>query len=477
MPLGIQILMGGVIKVSIQPNMMRLIDEVRDGKLDHALTKPEDAQVLVSVREVRIWQVVDLVHGARRPRRRAVPHHDGCRPPRRAGVRRRAPRSVRLMIYCFWLVIATGAFWVVNMWHVADLFDGVFQTGRWPVGIYPGWLRYSVTFLVPVAFAVTVPAQAVTSRLEWQTLRARRGVRRRAVRIRLAGSGASGSGATRARRHDGHWRADLALRPRCALVGRVQPRRARDRLLPALRRGRPAGARRRLRHRSAADPVCSRPGLDVDGCDISPDMLERCRERAEQEGLAPKLYAQAVHELDLPRSYRTIVFCGGFGLGGRREHDVEGLRRLYEHLEPGGTLVLDNEAPYADSHLWPLLAARRPGRAAASVARAGRPSRRLGRRRVRPALAGRRPRSAVPARHDRDARLDVARRRARGRGGAPPRADDVLHARGAVSCSSRRGSSTSSSAPATRTGRRPPTTTSSSSSRGSRSLARLPRSV
>jgi len=27
-----------------------------------------------------------------------------------------------------------------------------------------------VTFLVPIAFAVTVPAQAVTSRLEWQTL-------------------------------------------------------------------------------------------------------------------------------------------------------------------------------------------------------------------------------------------------------------------------------------------------------------------
>ena len=73
------------------------------------------------------------------------------------------------MIYSFWLVIATGAFWVVNMWHVADLFDGVFQTGRWPIGIYPGWLRYSVTFLVPVAFAVTVPAQAVTSRLQWQT--------------------------------------------------------------------------------------------------------------------------------------------------------------------------------------------------------------------------------------------------------------------------------------------------------------------
>ncbi len=94
-------------------------------------------------------------------------------------------------------------------------------------------------------------------------------------------------------------------------------------------------------------------GLDVDGSDISPDMLERVRERCEREGLsAPNLYAQAMHKLDLPRRYRTIIVCGAFGLGGRREHDVEGLRRLYEHLEPGGTLVLDNEVPYAQKFLW-----------------------------------------------------------------------------------------------------------------------------
>jgi ABC-2 type transport system permease protein len=56
------------------------------------------------------------------------------------------------------------------MWTVVELFDGIYLTGRFPVGIYPGWLRYSVTFLVPIAFAVTVPAEAVTSRLEWETL-------------------------------------------------------------------------------------------------------------------------------------------------------------------------------------------------------------------------------------------------------------------------------------------------------------------
>src|SRR5215208_1004442 len=96
-------------------------------------------------------------------------------------------------------------------------------------------------------------------------------------------------------------------------------------------------------------------GLDVDGSDISPDMLELCRDRAVGEGLPPpNLYAQAMHELELPRRYRTIVVCGGFGLGGDREQDEEGLRRLHQHLERGGTLMLDNEVPYANARRWRL---------------------------------------------------------------------------------------------------------------------------
>jgi SAM-dependent methyltransferase len=95
-----------------------------------------------------------------------------------------------------------------------------------------------------------------------------------------------------------------------------------------------------------------RDGLDVDGCDISPDMLARCREAAELEGLSPNLYAQAIHDLELPRRYRTIFMCGALGLGSTREQDAEAFRRFYDHLEPGGTLVLDNEVPYADAALW-----------------------------------------------------------------------------------------------------------------------------
>lgn len=95
-------------------------------------------------------------------------------------------------------------------------------------------------------------------------------------------------------------------------------------------------------------------GLDVDGCDVSSDMLARCRERAEREGLNPHLYQQALHELDLPRTYQTIIVCGVFGIGVSRQQDFLALQRIYHHLNPGGVLLLDNESPYADAQEWQL---------------------------------------------------------------------------------------------------------------------------
>jgi SAM-dependent methyltransferase len=96
-----------------------------------------------------------------------------------------------------------------------------------------------------------------------------------------------------------------------------------------------------------------RTGLDVDGCDVSADMIELCRAKATREGLSPTLFVQSMHELEPLRQYRTIFLCGAFGLGSTREQDFEALLRFKEYLEPGGTLLLDIEVPYADSSQWP----------------------------------------------------------------------------------------------------------------------------
>jgi ABC-2 type transport system permease protein len=167
--MGIQILLGGVIRMSIQPNMQRVMEEVRDGKLDFALTKPEDSQLLVSVRDVRIWRSVDVLAGAL-VLAYGIGDVAGGVDVRDAALFAAMLAVGALTIYCFWLFITTSAFWIVSTWTIIELFDGVYQTGRFPVSIYPGWLRFGVTFLVPIAFAITVPAEAVTSRLEWSTV-------------------------------------------------------------------------------------------------------------------------------------------------------------------------------------------------------------------------------------------------------------------------------------------------------------------
>jgi SAM-dependent methyltransferase len=95
-----------------------------------------------------------------------------------------------------------------------------------------------------------------------------------------------------------------------------------------------------------------RAGLDVDGCDVSADMVAMCRDRARRGGLDPTLLVQPLHALDPPRRYRTIVVCGVFGLGSTRQQDQEALGRIRAALEPGGTLLLDNEVPYANARLW-----------------------------------------------------------------------------------------------------------------------------
>lgn len=93
-------------------------------------------------------------------------------------------------------------------------------------------------------------------------------------------------------------------------------------------------------------------GLEVEGCDVSADMLARCRARAGAEGVSVTLHRQAAQELDLPRRYRSAIMCGVLGLGSVRAHDQEALRRVYAHLEPGGTLLLDHHLPYASEEEW-----------------------------------------------------------------------------------------------------------------------------
>lgn len=162
--LGVYFLVGGAINLVIQPSMQRLMEDVRQGTLDFTLTKPRDTQLLISVRQMQIWKLVDMVLGC------GILLFALIRLAHAVGAREAGGFVLSLLaggaiVYSFWLILATCCFWFVRVDNILHIFEGMYEAGRWPVTIYPGALRWALTFLVPVAFAVTVPAEALTGRL------------------------------------------------------------------------------------------------------------------------------------------------------------------------------------------------------------------------------------------------------------------------------------------------------------------------
>ena len=166
--MGVFTLIGGIVHAVIQPNMTRLMQDVQDGTFDFVLTKPVGAQLFASARAVQLWQGVDIVSGLVVTIVAVVQLGGQVTAGAVAAFAGLLIIGV-VIIYCFWMLLTTTAFWVVQIDQIVELFDGVFQAGRWPIGIYPRWLRIGLTFVVPIGFAVTVPAQALTHRLSLGT--------------------------------------------------------------------------------------------------------------------------------------------------------------------------------------------------------------------------------------------------------------------------------------------------------------------
>lgn len=163
--LGVYYVISGLIRAAIQPAMERLMEDVRNGTLDYVLTKPGDSLVLVSVRATAVWRLIDVGLGM------AVIAYAVTRGDIRAGAMETGAFVVGLIaaaviVWSFMVILATMSFWFVRLENILVIFQSMYEAGKWPVSIYPGWLRAVLTFVVPVAFAVTVPAGTLGGRTD-----------------------------------------------------------------------------------------------------------------------------------------------------------------------------------------------------------------------------------------------------------------------------------------------------------------------
>jgi ubiquinone/menaquinone biosynthesis C-methylase UbiE len=82
-------------------------------------------------------------------------------------------------------------------------------------------------------------------------------------------------------------------------------------------------------------------GIDIDGVDISPDMLALCQGKASSLGLTPRLYEGSMEDMKLPRSYQTIMVpSSSFQLLLDPIQARRAMENFFAHLLPGGTLVM-----------------------------------------------------------------------------------------------------------------------------------------
>jgi ABC-2 type transport system permease protein len=166
---GVYFFTGGIIGLVIQPGLQQFIESVRDGTFDFTLTKPEDAQFIISIYQLDVWRLIDIVMGIGILVYSLVKLGE-------VTTGKQAAEFIGMLVaggtivYSFWLILATLTFWFIRVENLLTIFQSMYEAGRWPISLYPGWLRYGLTFIVPVAFATTVPVEALTGRLTWQTL-------------------------------------------------------------------------------------------------------------------------------------------------------------------------------------------------------------------------------------------------------------------------------------------------------------------
>lgn len=162
--LGVFNALTGVIEAILRPGIGQLADDVKSGALDLVLVRPADAQLFVSFRRLDLWRVTDIVLGLALSGYALV--RLGHVPTIwQSGAFLLALAAAAVVVYAIWVALMSLAFWFVAVENIAVLFDAVYEGARYPVSAYPGALRFVFVYLVPIAWATTVPASALTGRL------------------------------------------------------------------------------------------------------------------------------------------------------------------------------------------------------------------------------------------------------------------------------------------------------------------------
>lgn len=166
------LVMNGLIGGLVEPNLGEVVEAVRTGSLDLVLLKPADAQLLVSLRTIapaRSWDlIVAAVLGGWVFADRPAPA------PLDAAVAVVLVVAGLVALYGLWLLAICLSFVFVRVDNLRFLLWSAAGAGRWPVTVFADWVRWVLTYAIPVAVLTTFPALAL--RGDWDAVLVAQGV-------------------------------------------------------------------------------------------------------------------------------------------------------------------------------------------------------------------------------------------------------------------------------------------------------------
>jgi len=165
---GVYYLVQGGVNLIFAPSFEKLMEYVRLGTLDFTLLKPASSQFLVSTRHISIVRVSDFVLGF------AIVAVGllmlGSAVTLWSGLAFVVALACGIAaVYALLLSLVTLSFWFVRVDNILAIFWAFTDAGRFPIDLYPGWLRFTLATIVPIGIAVTVPAEAISGRMSLET--------------------------------------------------------------------------------------------------------------------------------------------------------------------------------------------------------------------------------------------------------------------------------------------------------------------
>ena len=135
--------------------------------LDFVLLKPIRSQFWLSVHTISLWGIPDLIFGL------LIIGYAGTK--LNLGIDKYLlsifPLTCGLVIlYSLWFILGATTIWFVKIYNVTEVLRGFLEAGRYPITSYPAAYRFFFTFVVPVTFLTTVPAQSMLGQIQFTWL-------------------------------------------------------------------------------------------------------------------------------------------------------------------------------------------------------------------------------------------------------------------------------------------------------------------